>query len=57
MALTYQTFLKKGINLAPLGWETEGAFILISVPPEEPRFLAGPVWMASTTAPSAVLGR
>ena len=27
MALTYQTFLKKGINLAPLGWETEGAFI------------------------------
>lgn len=27
MALTYQTFLKKGINLAPLGWETEGTFI------------------------------
>ena len=27
MALTYQAFLKKGIDLAPLGWETEGAFI------------------------------
>lgn len=27
MALTYQAFLKKGINLAPLGWETAGAFI------------------------------
>ena len=27
MAFTYQTFLKRGIDLAPLGWETEGAFI------------------------------
>lgn len=27
MALAYQAFLKKGIDLAPLGWETNGAFI------------------------------
>ena len=27
MAFTYQTFLKRGFDLAPLGWETEGAFI------------------------------
>ena len=27
MALTYQIFLKKGIDLTPLGWETAGAFI------------------------------
>ena len=39
MALTYKAFLKKGIDLAPLGWQTQGEFIPYFCTPKGARVL------------------